>query len=322
MLNAIIILKMNLIQIIIALICTLFAIYSTICIHKVKQIKISNKQQQQKINELHRQIENLENKKNNQQKIYLLKKEQNQKNLILAKQKIDSDIQNYKLTVINAANNYIDRIEDLYTATEDKYKNGENKYKQKIRILNDKIQEQQSELQKLKDTREAALRATMRQQEVRQNRDQYRLIPTAVDLNDIYRLQRVKKQLNKPRILSMLIWQTYWQPLAKIRFPVILKNKTVTGVYKITNQETNACYIGQAVDVYKRWCEHCKAGLGIDTPAGNKLYKAIQEYGLQNFTFELLTQCSIEELNAKEKYFISLYESNTYGYNSNIGISK
>jgi len=60
-------------------------------------------------------------------------------------------------------------------------------------------------------------------------------------------------ELAKPRILSMLIWQTYWQPLAKIRFPVILKDKTKMGIYKITNIETNECYIGQAVDIYKRW---------------------------------------------------------------------
>ena len=129
-------------------------------------------------------------------------------------------------------------------------------------------------------------------------------------------------ELAKPRILSMLIWQTYWQPLAKVRFPVILKDKTKMGIYKITNIETNECYIGQAVDIYKRWNQHCKAGLGIDTPPGNKLYKAMQEYGLQNFTFEILLECNRDELNEKEKYFISLYQADTYGYNSNIGVNK
>ena len=78
----------------------------------------------------------------------------------------------------------------------------------------------------------------------------------------------------------MLIWQTYFQPLAKKQFPIILQDKTRMGIYKITNLKTDECYIGQAVDIYKRWCDHCKAGLGIDTPVNNKLYKAIQEYGL------------------------------------------
>ena len=117
----------------------------------------------------------------------------------------------------------------------------------------------------------------------------------------------------------MLIWQTFWQPLAKEKFPIILQAKTKMGIYKITNLITEECYIGQSTDIYKRWNQHCKAGLGIDTPIGNKLYKAIQEYGLQNFTFQLLIQCERKELDEKEKYFIELYEANTYGYNSTGG---
>ena len=96
----------------------------------------------------------------------------------------------------------------------------------------------------------------------------------------------------------MLIWQTYWQPLAKAQFPIILGSSTPkTGIYKITNIVTQECYIGQAVDIDKRWKEHCKMGLGIDTPPGNKLYKAISEYGLQNFSFEVLEECEKQNLN-------------------------
>ena len=117
----------------------------------------------------------------------------------------------------------------------------------------------------------------------------------------------------------MLIWQTYWQPIAKKQFPQILQDKTKCGIYKITNTITDECYIGQSVDIYKRWNDHCKCGLGIDTPPGNKLYKAIQEYGLENFTFELLTSCNQTELNEKERYFIELYQADTFGYNSQGG---
>lgn len=42
----------------------------------------------------------------------------------------------------------------------------------------------------------------------------------------------------------------------------------------------------------------------------------MQEYGLENFTFELLIECSNLELNEKEKYFIDLYQADTFGYNS------
>ena len=162
----------------------------------------------------------------------------------------------------------------------------------------------------------------LREQEVKDNKDAYRLIPSASDLADSRRLEVVKRELNNSRILCMLIWKTYWQPLAKKQFPLILQDKTKCGIYKITNLITDECYVGQSVDVYKRWNDHCKCGLGIDTPPGNKLYKAIQEYGLDNFTFELLTECRQAELNEKEKYFIELYQADTFGYNGNMGVGK
>ena len=109
-------------------------------------------------------------------------------------------------------------------------------------------------------------------------------------------------------------------PIAKNKFPKILSStKEVCGIYKITNQKTGECYIGQAVDVRKRWFDHAKAGLGIDTPQGNKLYAAMQEYGLDNFSFELLEECGQADLDKKEKYFIELYQANITGYNSTGG---
>lgn len=79
-------------------------------------------------------------------------------------------------------------------------------------------------------------------------------MPYYQDLHDVHILENIKPNLNKQRILSMLIWQSVWQPIAKKQFPIILQDKTKTGIYRITNIQTDECYIGQAVDVYKRWC--------------------------------------------------------------------
>ena len=102
----------------------------------------------------------------------------------------------------------------------------------------------------------------------------------------------------------------------------VLGTTTVTGIYKITNQKDNMCYVGQAVDVATRWKQHAKCGLGIDTPAGNKLYKAMIQDGIWNFSWELLEQCPRPDLDEKEKFYINLYQSYEYGYNSNTGIGK
>ena len=191
-----------------------------------------------------------------------------------------------------------------------------------LRNVNDKIKEAENNLQSLVQTEKAAKAVLLKQKEQKDKIDDYRLIPSDSELIEIKELEEIKKELRKPRVLSMLIWQTFWQPLAKVKFPIILQDKTKMGIYKITNIKTQECYVGQSVDIYKRWCEHCKAGLGIDTPPGNKLYKAIQSEGLENFTFELLSQCKQNELNERERYFIKLFQADTYGYNSNVGIKK
>jgi len=77
------------------------------------------------------------------------------------------------------------------------------------------------------------------------------------------------------------------------------------------------CYIGQAKNIRERFREHLKCGLGIDTPAANKLYQAMLQEGIDNFTFELLEECVAANLNEKESFYIDLYNSYDYGYNSN-----
>lgn len=228
------------------------------------------------------------------------------------KWKINSRVVEFKKVAQESANYFVDNLEKVY-------QDAEAGHAQKMTRLKEELNGAAADLQKLKDTRKAAHQALLKEQEVKENKENYCLIPSPLELQDIYALQHVKRGLHKPRILSMLIWQTYFQPIAKEKFPIILQDKTKIGIYKITNLKTDECYIGQSVDVYKRFCDHCKAGLGIDTPAGNKLYKAMQEYGLQNFSFELLCECPKQELDEKERYFIQLYQSDLYGYNGTKG---
>ena len=184
------------------------------------------------------------------------------------------------------------------------------------------IDAQNSELEKIRATRAALIEAQIKEKEIQENKDFYCLIPTENDKDDIHRLERVKKDLHNPRILSMLIWQTFFQKNMTSLCNNVLGTKTVTGIYKITNLNNNMCYIGQAVDIASRWKEHAKCGLGIDTPAGNKLYAAMKSDGIWNFSWELLEKCDRIDLDEKEKYYISLYQSYEFGYNSNKGNSK
>ena len=179
----------------------------------------------------------------------------------------------------------------------------------------------QADLDSLKATRHAAIEQWRKQEQEKNQLDGYKLNITQQDKKDIQLLKNIQLQFSHPRVISKLIWQTYFQPLAKQQFIMILGNVTICGIYKITNILDNKCYIGQSVNIYNRWCEHCKCGCGIDTPKNNKLYAAMLQDGLENFTFELLEECPKEELNKKEAFYINLYESNDYGYNSTIGVN-
>ena len=177
----------------------------------------------------------------------------------------------------------------------------------------------QNELEKIQKAYKSTIESSKRTAAVQENKDNYRLIINAADANDIKVMESIRHLLVRPRILSMLIWQTYFQPLAKKVFPIILGQEKVCGIYKITNTQTEECYIGQSTDCRVRWNNHCKHGLGIDTPEKNKLYAAMQQYGLENFTFELLEECDSEELNSREKYYIDMFNSVDYGYNGVAG---
>ena len=289
-----------------------------IVIHTTKEnteVELENKKRLEKLERLRieqtAQEQNLVLLKNNINTLNNSIQEKNEELNRLHQQSINS-LEVEKQLSEQAFDNYFKTLEQQYDKTD-------KEYAAKVQSCEEELSLVQADLDKMREMRAAAQQALLKEQEIKENKDNYRLIPTDADLADIKTLERVKRQLNKPRILSMLIWQTYWQPIAKRQFPVIIKAKTATGIYKITNTITEQCYIGQALDIYKRWSQHAKCGLGIDTPPGNKLYQAIQEYGLENFTFEVLTECNSTELDEKEKYFISLYQADIFGYNGTKG---
>ena len=236
---------------------------------------------------------------------------------------IQNAIDNQQEMSSNAFKNYCDILEK-------RYKEVEEEHDMEIEALNTaysnlqlkllrEADEVRSDLDKIKATRTAAIEAARREKDIESNLTFYCLDISDADKRDIAKLEALKPSLNKPRVLSMLIWQTWFQKPLKALSANVVGATDATGIYKITNIKTKECYIGQAMHIKERWAEHAKCGLGIDTPAGNKLYKAIQEFGLWNFSFEVLEECPREQLNEKEKYYIDLYSSYDYGYNSTRG---
>lgn len=91
---------------------------------------------------------------------------------------------------------------------------------------------------------------------------------------------------------------------------------SICGIYKITNKINGKCYIGQSINIQERWKHHRSYPI---KKSYYPLYKAFEKYDINNFLFEVIEECSIEELNEKEIYWINFYDSYYHGYNQTKG---
>lgn len=218
----------------------------------------------------------------------------------------------YKDKIKYAKEQYVIELEKAYEDMELRY----DLYK----VKTDKEKKEITEsLCKLKESLSAGVQAQLREREKEEAINFYKLTITDNELSDIMALNKIKASFHQPVVLNKIIWSTYFQKQTTEMCNRILGTTTKCGIYKITNLLTKQCYIGQSVNIQDRFKQHVKCGLGIDASATNKLYKAMQQEGVWNFSFELMEECSRTELNEKEKFWIQMYQSDIYGYNSTSG---
>lgn len=87
------------------------------------------------------------------------------------------------------------------------------------------------------------------------------------------------------------------------------------GIYKIINNVNNKIYVGQSIDINRRFKEHIRTSkLNKDTMP---IHKAIYKYGIDNFSLTILEECEISELDIREAYYIKTLKSQdkNIGYN-------
>lgn len=95
----------------------------------------------------------------------------------------------------------------------------------------------------------------------------------------------------------------------------------MVGIYKFTNRIDGKSYIGQSVNIHKRYIQH-KNRFDHDNIKleDTFFHRMLRHYGFENFDFEILEECSVSELNQREIYYIQKHKTYyPFGYNMTKG---
>lgn len=209
----------------------------------------------------------------------------------------------YKKLEEAAKKEYLESLEDYTISFQQEIENKQNELEKVNLQLND-----------LTAKLDSAIEAAKRAEEIRLNQEFYRLQLSQADIDEIKRLREVTQYLRDSEPLNKVIWKVYYEKPYTDLIGRVVGNTSRTGIYKITNIENQKCYVGQAANLADRFKQHIKRGIGAETPTRNKLYPAMLEYGVENFTFEIVEECERSKLNEREDYWQEYFHARDYGY--------
>lgn len=209
----------------------------------------------------------------------------------------------YKKLEEAAKKEYLESLEDYTISFQQEIENKQNELEKVNLQLND-----------LTAKLDSAIEAAKRAEEIKLNQEFYRLQLSQTDIDEIKRLREVTMYLRDSEPLNKVIWKVYYEKPYTDLIGRVIGNTSRTGIYKITNIENQMCYVGQAANLADRWKQHIKRGMGAETPTRNKLYPAMLEYGVENFTFEIVEECERSKLNEREDYWQEYFHARDYGY--------
>lgn len=162
---------------------------------------------------------------------------------------------------------------------------------------------------------ESLIEPLRRLEQEKQDKSFYCIQLSEDDKSDIaFLTKEVAPRLKHEDILSKLIWSEYFQkPFVELMKRIGMDD--TAGIYRITNINNGMTYIGQATKLKSRCQNHVKGALGIRSVTDQKIHQAMLQEGPWNFMFEKLCDCTVAQLDEKEKFFIDFFQGNEYGYN-------
>lgn len=90
-------------------------------------------------------------------------------------------------------------------------------------------------------------------------------------------------------------------------------------IYRIKNNINGKCYVGKTLrSPEERFLEHLRDARK-PTEENRPLYRAINKYGENNFSLQILEKCADELASEREMWYIEKLETYAHGYNATVG---
>lgn len=249
----------------------------------------------------------------------LLKAQQDKRRLVIQKEKenIDLELKNYKIIKEK-------EIKEQFELEKRKIENETSDYIKYQEQLKEEALSQLSEvyqkLEEQKKIRESINLAILKEEESKNQIDTHRIIISELDKEDIDYLISIEHKIHNKDLLHKLIWSEYLQKPFNQMINNIFGSKVPKNViYCIENYNTHKKYIGKtSAEVSKRWTEHIKSSLNIGGIKKQKIHEALFNHW-DEYTFSILEETTKDKLSEREKYYISFFETDKYGFNLKSG---
>ena len=220
----------------------------------------------------------------------------------------------YQTNMQIAVEHFEKAMEEEAAKFQQSVENFETQYQETIGTLMGEYKTLEESVATLRAINDAAVAAAKRQEEMKDMQNFYRLQLAEKDIEEIEALRSIESQLRNSEPLNKVIWKCYYEKPTTDLIGRVIGGGIHTGIYKITDVASGKCYVGQAVNLADRWKQHIKRGVGAETPTRNKLYPAMRALGPENFTFEVVEECSRADLDAQEDYWQDYFKAKEFGF--------
>ena len=291
----------------------------------INKIKEKEKKEKEGIEQLEKQKKNLQQEIDEKQRFNssLFKLREDELNRLIEEKKKEKE-KTLEAVLLkeehDARAQYTQKFSQWVEEQEKKKEESLNEFLERQVLYQQQIDEIKAELDEFQAKRNAINEQLRREEELANEVDFHRIILSSVDKEDISFLISIEQKIHNKEILYKLIWSEYIQkPFNQMIKNICGNNSHKNVIYCIENINNHKKYIGKTTaEVSKRWTEHVKNSLNIGGIKKQLVHEAMFGHW-DEFTFSIIEEVQNEKIGEREKYYISFFETDKYGYNLKSG---